>query len=121
MDTVPSPVDVTSWPQVVALALLLLAFVTVPAVIGYLQLRQARSTHQTATDTQAKTADVLDAAQTAVTTLTQNNGGSSVVDRFDQLSSKMDDLFARIEELEGVPRPVDVPTTSPAKLPEDAS
>ena len=72
MSNVPSPIEVTTWPQVVALGLLLAAFVIIPAA---LQAWNARSTSK------------------VKQTLTQNNGGSSVKDY-------LDDIVERLERLE---------------------
>lgn len=68
MDNVPSPIEVTTWPQVVALALLLAAFVIIPAAINYLQNRPIKKT------------------------LTQNNGGSSVKDYLDDITARLERL-----------------------------
>ena len=84
MSNVPSPIEVTSWPQVWALGLLLLAFVILPAAL------QAWNAHRT---NQVKT------------TLTQRNGGNSVKDH-------LVDIVERLERLENpdTPRTLTPPT-----------
>jgi Na+(H+)/acetate symporter ActP len=74
MSNVPSPIEVTTWPQVVALGLLLAAFVIIPAVITHLQNRPIKKT------------------------LTQNNGGSSVKDYLDDITARLDRLENGTEE-----------------------
>lgn len=69
MDQVPSPIEVTSWPQVAALLILVSAFVIIPTVINYLLGRPVRRTLMT------------------------NNGGSTmkdVVERIDQRLSVLE-------------------------------
>lgn len=66
MSDVPSPIEVTSWPQVAALLILAAAFVIIPAVLNYLSSRPIKKT------------------------LTQNNGGSSVKDYLDRIEARLD-------------------------------
>lgn len=84
MSEVPSPIDITSWPQVVALGLLL-AFMSVPAIIGYLSTsRNARGAQQQATV-------AAEAAGEIKTSLTENNGGKSVKDYLDRIEQRQID------------------------------
>lgn len=115
MSDVPSPIEVTTWPQVVALALFLAAFVVVPALFGYLQLRatkEARSTAESAAET-AASAEVN--ATKTLAAVTQNNGGKSMPDRFDKQDRYFREIFDRLDKLDGVPRAVDV-TVHPVEL-----
>lgn len=101
MKDVPSPIEVTSWPQVAALALILAAFVIVPAVLGYLQLRATKGTLRTAEAAEQNATKTLAA-------VTKNNGGSSVPDRFDQTDARITEVLDRLDKLEGVPRAIGV-------------
>jgi hypothetical protein len=65
MSEVPSPIEVTNWPQVAALALLLTAFVILPAVINYLMNRPVKRT------------------------LTTNNGGSTMKDVIERIDKRL--------------------------------
>ena len=82
MSNVPSPIEVTTWPQVVALGLLLAAFVIIPAVINHLQNRPIKKT------------------------LTQNNGGSSVKDYLDDIVDRLE----RLENGDEDPKTLTPPT-----------
>lgn len=68
MNNVPSPIEVTSWPQVAALALLLAAFVIIPAALNYLSARPVRKT------------------------LTTNNGGSTMKDVIERIDKRLERL-----------------------------
>lgn len=82
MGQVPSPIEVTNWPQVAALTILVAAFVVIPAVINYLQNRPIKKT------------------------LTQNNGGSSVKDYLDDITARLE----RLETGAEAPRTLTPPT-----------
>lgn len=122
MNDVPSPIEVTTWPQVAALALFLAAFVVVPAVIGYLQIRAtkgATATAKAARDDAALAAEVAASAEVNATktlnAVTKNNGGSSMPDRFDKQDRYFREIFDRLDKLDGVPRAVDV-TVHPVEI-----
>ena len=122
MDNVPSPIEVTSWPQVAALALFLGAFVVVPAVLGYLQLRATKGATRTAEAARgdaALAAEVAAAAEANATktlnAVTKKNGGNSMPDRFDKQDRYFKEIFDRLDKLDGVPRAVDV-TVHPVEL-----
>lgn len=108
LSEIPSPIEVTSWPQVVAL-LGLLAFLAVPQVIGYLTTsRTARGArdHANAAAENANAAaenagtaaeNAGAAAETAGAikqTLTENNGGSSIKDYLDRLEAGLTEVRA---------------------------
>jgi hypothetical protein len=84
MDNVPSPIEVSSWQQVVALGLMLTAFVIAPAVLNHLSNRPIKKT------------------------LTQNNGGSSVKDLLENIVARLE----RLENPEDpeIPRALTPPT-----------
>lgn len=108
VNDVPSPIEVTSWPQVAALALILLAFVTVPAILGYLQLKATRSAQNVAAGAQdTATAAAVDSAKT-LAAVTKKNGGNSMPDRFDKTDRLFAEVFDRLDKIEGVPRAVAV-------------
>lgn len=108
MNDVPSPIEVTSWPQVAALALFLAAFVLVPALFGYLQLREAKNARAIASVAADTAADSSAAAHRTLAAVTKNNGGSSVPDRFDKTDAYFAEIFDRLDKIEGIPRAVDV-------------
>lgn len=122
MNDVPSPIEVTTWPQVAALGLFLLAFVIVPAVIGYLQIRATKSATKTAEAARGDAALAAEVAASAeinatktLAAVTQNNGGKSVPDRFDKTDRYFKEVFDRLDKLEGIPRAVDV-TVHPVEI-----
>lgn len=108
MKDVPSPIEVTSWPQVAALALLLAAFVVVPAVIGYLQLKATRGATRTAETAVATAASAEENATKTLAAVTKKNGGNSMPDRFDKTDAYFAEIFDRLDKIEGIPRAVDV-------------
>lgn len=116
MDNVPSPIEVTSWPQVAALGLLLLAFVIVPAVIGYLQLRATKGATRTAEAAAVTAASAEENATKTLAAVTQNNGGKSMPDRFDKQDRYFAEIFDRLDKIEGIPRAVDVAGARPVEL-----
>lgn len=77
MKDVPSPIEVTNWPQVVALVALLAAFVVIPALLNHLSNRPIKNT------------------------LTKNNGGSSVKDYLDRIEARQINQDKRLAALEG--------------------
>jgi hypothetical protein len=84
MSEVPSPIEVTNWPQVAALALLLAAFVIIPTVINYLSNRPVKRT------------------------LTTNNGGSTmkdVIERIDRRLAKIEAAPTTEEDFDDAPNP----------------
>lgn len=83
MSNVPSPIEVTNWPQVAALALLLAAFVILPAVINYLMNRPVKRT------------------------LTTNNGGSTMKDVIERIDKRLAEIegAATTEEYDDAPNP----------------
>lgn len=84
MDQVPSPIEVTNWPQVAALALLLAAFVIIPTVINYLMNRPVKRT------------------------LTTNNGGSTmkdVIERIDKRLAEIEGATTEEEDFTDAPNP----------------
>lgn len=129
MENVPSPIEVTTWPQVAALALFLAAFVLVPALFGYLQLKAtkgatasadaATETAKAARDDAALAATVAASAEVNATktlnAVTKNNGGSSMPDRFDKQDRYFKEIFDRLDKLDGVPRAVEV-TVHPVEI-----
>lgn len=115
MENVPSPIEVTTWPQVVALALFLAAFVVVPALFGYLQLKEAKTARGIAKIAADTAADSSDAAARTLAAVTQNNGGKSMPDRFDKQDRYFKEIFDRLDKLDGIPRAVDV-TVHPVEL-----
>lgn len=122
MNDVPSPIEVTTWPQVAALALFLLAFVVVPAVIGYLQIRATKGATKTAEAARGDAALAAEVAASAeknatktLAAVTQKNGGKSMPDRFDKQDRYFKEIFDRLDKLDGVPRAVDV-TVHPVEL-----
>lgn len=126
MDNVPSPIEVTSWPQVAALALFLGAFVVVPAVLGYLQLRATKGATRTAEAARgdaALAAEVAAAAEANATktlnAVTKKNGGNSMPDRFDKQDRYFKEIFDRLDKIEGIPRSVEV-TVHPVELEKGA-
>lgn len=98
---VPSPIEVTNWPQAVAL-LGLLAFLAVPQIIGYLTTsrtaRGARDNANAAAGAASAAAENAGAAaETAGAikeTLTKNNGGSSIKDYLDRLEAGLTEVRA---------------------------
>lgn len=86
MIEIPSPIDVESWPQAVVTIVLIVAVVIVPAVLAY--------------RTKLATQRVRREVAQVQTTLTQNNGGNSVKDRFDHLDRTLADHLARSEKWE---------------------
>ncbi|HEY9414023.1 MAG TPA: hypothetical protein VIQ30_04625 [Pseudonocardia sp.] len=108
MSQVPSPIEVTTWPQVAALALLLAAFVIVPAVIGYLQLRATKGATRTAEAAAEVAASAEVNATKTLNAVTKKNGGNSMPDRFDKQDRYFKEIFDRLDKLDGVPRAVDV-------------
>lgn len=123
MDNVPPPIEVSNWPQVAALGLTLLAFVIVPAVIGYLQLRATKGATKTAEAARGDAALAAEVAASAeinatktLAAVTQNNGGKSMPDRFDKQDQYFKEIFDRLDKLDGVPRAVDVAGTRPVEL-----
>lgn len=77
METVPSPIEVTNWPQVVALGLLLAAFVVIPAIIGHLSNRPIKKT------------------------LTEKNGGHSIIDYLTRIEKRQVDQGKQLDEQAG--------------------
>lgn len=116
MDNVPSPIEVTSWPQVAALALFLGAFVIVPAVLGYLQLRATKGATRTAEAAAEVAASAEENATKTLAAVTKNNGGNSMPDRFDKQDRYFKEIFDRLDKLDGVPRAVDVAGVRPVEL-----
>lgn len=115
MNDVPSPIEVTTWPQVAALALFLAAFVVVPALFGYLQLRATKGAKQTA-EAAAETAAAAEVNATkTLNAVTKKNGGNSMPDRFDKQDRYFAEVFDRLDKLEGIPRAVDV-TVHPVEI-----
>lgn len=80
---IPSPIDVQSWPQAIVMIALILAVMVVPAVIGYMNNRLVKGV-------KADAEEARDAAKAVKTSITENNGGGSVKDRFDRLEGKLD-------------------------------
>jgi len=72
---------VTTWPQAVAFIALVVAVMVVPSVLAYLAARDAK----------VNTSRALDAAQAVHTSMTQNNGGSSVKDALDRIEAKQEE------------------------------
>lgn len=102
MSDVPSPIEVTSWPQVAALALIL-AFMAIPSLIGYLTTsRNAREAKNNASAANETAAEVKQ-------TLTENNGGSSVKDYLDRLE---EGLAAVVAEQADVRAQLEATTTT---------
>lgn len=99
MSDVPSPIEVTSWPQVVAL-LGLLAFLAVPQIIGYL------TTSRNARGAASSASAAAETASEVKQTLTENNGGSSIKDYLDRLEAGLTEVRAEQADvrarLEGV-------------------
>ena len=111
MNDVPSPIEVTSWPQVAALALMLAAFVVVPAVIGYLQLKATKGA-------EARAAAAASDSEKTLLAVTKNNGGKSMPDRFDKQDRMIAQIFARLDKLEGIPRAAGPAGARPVELQE---
>lgn len=84
---VPSPIEVTSWPQVAALALIL-AFMAIPSLIGY--LTTSRNAREAKNNASAANETVSEVKQT----LTENNGGSSIKDYLDRLEAGLTEVRA---------------------------
>lgn len=80
---VPEISEVLTWPQAIFGAVIVLAVLVVPQVLSYLSSRQVRS-----------------AAQQVQSTLTTNNGGSTVKDQLDRIEDKVDGALGRIDRLE---------------------
>lgn len=118
MPDVPSPTDVTNWPQVAALALLLLAFVIVPAVIGYLQVRATKGVARTAEAAVSSAASAEVNATKTLNAVTKKNGGNSMPDRFDKQDRYFKEIFDRLDNIEGVPRAVEVTPTKREDMPD---
>ena len=76
VDTLPA-VEVQSWPQVAALALILAAFVTIPAVLTFLGGKQAKAARSHA--------ESADTTVTEVARQLQPNGGKTVRDSLDRI------------------------------------
>lgn len=87
MNDVPSPIEVTSWPQVAALGILL-AFLAVPQIIGYLTTSRIARGARDGANAAAET--VSEVKQT----LTENNGGSSIKDYLDRLEAGLAEVRA---------------------------
>lgn len=115
MSDVPSPIEVTSWPQVAALALFLAAFVVVPAVLGFLQLRATKGATKTAEAAAEVAASAEINATKTLNAVTKKNGGNSMPDRFDKQDRWFREIFDRLDKLDGIPRAVDV-TVHPVEL-----
>lgn len=105
--TTTPAVEVQSWPQVAALALVLLATVTVPAVLTFLGNRHAKAAN-------TKVENVSDAVD-VVSRQLQPNGGKSIRDQLNRmekvLTTHMDSeaefragLEDRLDVLERPPR-----------------
>ncbi|HEY9418324.1 MAG TPA: hypothetical protein VIQ30_26475 [Pseudonocardia sp.] len=115
MENVPSPIEVTTWPQVAALALFLAAFVLVPALFGYLQLRATKEARTTAKAAAEVAASAEVNATKTLNAVTKKNGGHSMPDRFDKQDRYFKEIFDRLDKLDGIPRAVDV-TVHPVEI-----
>lgn len=74
MSEIPSPIEVSNWPQVFALVALLAAFVVIPAVLNHLSNRPIKKT------------------------LTENNGGKSIIDYLDRIEDRLDRIEGTTDE-----------------------
>lgn len=83
----PNPTLIVSWPQAVVALGVIVALSIVPAVLGWLNTRQARATSQRVEDT-----------------LTTNNGGSHVKDSLDRIETGLSLLGTRVTRLENEQR-----------------
>lgn len=80
MEQLPDPTSVQSWPQAVVFIFLILAVLVVPSVLSYLGNRRMKRVE---------------------TTLTTNNGGSTMKDAMDRMEHDLKSLSGSVEGLSG--------------------
>lgn len=85
-EQLPDPSGVTTWPQAVVFITIVAAVAVVPSMFAYLNARAVKSTKHE--------------VETVVTSITENNGGASVKDRFDKLDRTLAQLDTRIAAVE---------------------
>lgn len=100
--SIPSPIEVETWPQAFSLMFLIFAVLIVPGVLAYMAKRLAAAQRETATavtkaaeaaqETRNLAEESRDLAEGVHLSLTTNNGGSHIKDQLDRIERRQESV-----------------------------